>query len=298
MEKQSSKRAYVSYIYIIAAAALWGMMSIFVKKLSSFGLSSMQIVFARAAVSSLILAAYALSADRSLFLVRPKHLPIFIGTGVISFTAFSYCYFTAMHLCSVSVAAVLLYTAPVFVMIMSAILFKEKITFVKVCAVITTVAGCTLMTGVFGGTEQMSAVGILFGLGAGLGYAAYSIFGRYGIERYQSLTVTIYTFICASAASLPFAIADGFGNITVNAESVCWLIAVGIFTSALPYLLYTAGLVRVESGRASVIASIEPIVAALIGTFILGEEMNVVKIIGIVLVFAAVVCVNIKSGEK
>ena len=298
MEKQNVKRSYISYIYIIAAAALWGTMSIFVKKLGSFGLSSMQIVFVRAAVSSLILAAYALAADRSLFRVKPKHLPIFIGTGVISFTAFSYCYFTAMHLCSVSVAAVLLYTAPVFVMIMSAILFKEKITFVKVCAVIITVAGCALMTGVFGGTEQMSAVGILFGLGAGLGYAAYSIFGRYGIERYQSLTVTIYTFIFASAASLPFAIADGFENITVNAESVCWLIAVGIFTSALPYLLYTAGLVRVESGRASVIASIEPIVAALIGTFILGEEMNVVKVIGIALVFAAVVCVNIKSGEK
>lgn len=288
----------LSYIYIITAAALWGTMSIFVSKLSAFGFGSMQIVFFRALVSAAILVIYLLLTDRKLLRIQLRHIPIFIGTGVISFTAFSYCYFTAMRLCSVSAAAVLLYTAPVFVMIMSAILFKEKITPVKIAAVIITVIGCALVTGIFGGTANMPVHGILFGLGAGFGYALYSIFARYGIERYHTLTVTTYTFIVSAAASFPFLFVEGISGITVNAESVLWIIAAGIFTGAFPYLFYTAGLTRVESGRASVMATIEPVVAALVGTFVLGEQMNAAKVIGILLVFAAVVCINLNGKEN
>lgn len=287
-----------SYLYITSAAILWGTMSIFVSKLTEFGLSSMQIVFVRALTASIMLAAYLLAKNRSLFKIRLRDCPIFIGTGIISFTFFSYCYFTAMHMCSVSIAAVLLYTAPAFVMLMSALLFKERLTAVKLVSVILTVVGCVLVSGAFGADTQLSPVGILFGLGAGFGYALYSIFGRYGIDKYHTLTVTFYTFVFAAIASLPFFVADGISQITFNAKSTLWMLAVGIFTSALPYLLYTEGLKRVEAGRASVIATIEPVVASVIGVLMFGESMGIYKLCGIALVLFAVFLINLKNKQK
>ena len=285
----------LSYIYILCAAALWGTMGIFVNKLTGFGFTSMQIVFWRAIVAAAVLVCYLLITDRSLLKIKLRDCPIFVGTGVISFTCFSFCYFTAMHLSSLSVAAVLLYTAPAFVMLFSALLFHEKLNVYKILAVLLTVAGCALVTGVVSGRAAVSGLGVLFGLGAGLGYALYSIFGRYGVEKYNTLTVTAYTFVFAAVASLPLSEPATLLSKVTSPEVFFWIIAVGIFTSVLPYLLYTAGLSKVESGRASVMATIEPVVASLIGVFLYGEQLDLFKMIGIALIFAAVMLINVRQ---
>lgn len=285
----------LSYLSILCAAALWGTMGIFVNQMTSFGFTSMQIIFWRALVAAVVLFGVLLIKDRSLLRIRLRDCPIFIGTGVISFTCFSFCYFTAMHLSSLSVAAVLLYTAPVFVMLLSALLFHEKLNVYKLLAIVLTVAGCALVTGIASGSAKVSGLGILFGLGAGVGYALYSIFGRYGVERYHTLTVTAYTFLFAAVASLPLSEPMNLFTKVTSPEVVFWILAVGIFTSALPYLLYTAGLTKVESGRAAVLATIEPVVAALIGVFVYGEQLDLYKVAGIVLVFAAVALIQAKS---
>lgn len=285
----------LSYIYIVCAAVLWGTMGIFVNKLSGFGFSSMQIVFARAVVAAAALICWLLITDRSLLRIKFRDWPIFIGTGVVSFMCFSFCYFTAMRLSSLSVAAVLLYTAPAFVMIMSAFLFKERLNLYKAAAVCLTVLGCALVTGAASGNASVSAAGVLFGLGAGLGYALYSIFGRFGLEKYSTLTVTAYTFVFAAAAALPFSeLPELIGKIT-SPVIMLWLIAAGIVTCVMPYLFYTTALARVEPGRASVIAAVEPVVAALFGVFLYGEQLDIFKIAGIALVFAAVALINVRK---
>lgn len=284
-----------SYIFILLAAVLWGTMGIFVKKMTAFGFTSMQIVFLRALVAAVVLVVYLLLTNRSLLRIKLRDCWIFAGTGIVSFTFFSYCYFTAMHLSSLSVAAVLLYTAPAFVMLLSAALFKEKLNVCKGAAVVLTIVGCAFVTGVVSGGAKVSGAGILFGLGAGIGYALYSIFGRYGVERYPSLTVTTYTFLFAAAAS--FLLCDPADLLckTMTPQVLFWVVAVGLVTSVFPYLLYTAGLSRVESGRASVMATIEPVVASLIGVFLFGEQLDPFKIAGIVLVFGAVLLINLKK---
>lgn len=286
----------LSYIYILMAAILWGAMGIFVKKMTAFGFTSMQIVFLRALVAAIVLVVYLALTNRGLLRVKLRHCWIFAGTGIVSFTFFSYCYFTAMHLSSLSVAAVLLYTAPAFVMLLSAALFREKLNLCKIFAVLLTIAGCALVTGAVSGSAQVSGLGILFGLGAGIGYALYSIFGRYGVERYHSLTVTTYTFVFAAAAAfLLCGPADLVGKVT-SPEVFCWIVAAGLFTSVFPYLLYTAGLSKVESGRASVMATIEPVVASLVGVFLFDEQLDLFKVLGIVLVFGAVTLINRKKA--
>ena len=176
---------------IAAAGVLWGLLGIFVRHLNARGLASMDLVLF---IGLLIF-------DRKKMKIRLRDFWCFLGTGIGSIVFFNYCYFTAVRMMSLAAAAVLLYTAPAFVMLMSAVLFREKMTGRRVLSVLLTFAGCACVTGLAG--SGISAGGILVGLGAGFGYALYTIFGHYAIERgYDSLTITFYTFLVAAVTSL------------------------------------------------------------------------------------------------
>ena len=143
----------------------------------------MEIVALRATVSCIAMGVFLLIYDRHLFRIHLKDLWCFLGTGIMSIVFFNYCYFKAMTVASLSVAAVLLYMAPAIVMVLSYFLFQEAITKQKVLALLLTFIGCILVTGVITNPGTVTGAGILAGLGAGFGYALYSIFGRYEIGR-------------------------------------------------------------------------------------------------------------------
>lgn len=127
-----------SYFYIITAATLWGLIGLFFNHLSSLGFESMEIVALRVFSAAIVLLIYILFKDKSLLEFKIKDIGYFISTGVFSLFFFNLCYFTSIKLTSLSIAAILLYTAPIFVMIMSVILFNEKITFTKIISIIFT----------------------------------------------------------------------------------------------------------------------------------------------------------------
>ena len=228
--------------------------------------------------------------DRSVFRVKREHLKYFFGTGVISVVLFTVCYFSCQKVCSLAVASILLYTAPSFVVLLSALLWKEPVTKRKLLALLLTLVGCALVCGVFSGGLTVTLGGILLGLGAGFFYALYSIFAPYALAHYSSMTVTVWTFLFAGPASL--ALVPGSKTLgPALSQPKMWLTAAGlvVFSTVLPYIFYTKGLSRVEPGKASIMASLEPVVAALTGILAFGEPMNAATVIGIVCVLAGVV---------
>ena len=118
------KKKFVGPILIITAGVLWGLMGLFVRNLDSFGITSMQIVALRAVFTAIMMAAVTLIYNRKLFRIKLRDWWCFLGTGRCSIVFFNFCYFRTITLTSLSAAAVLLYTAPVMVMIMSVFLFK------------------------------------------------------------------------------------------------------------------------------------------------------------------------------
>ncbi len=120
---------------IIAAAALWGCIGVFLKLLTAAGLSSMDGVALRSAVAALLYGLFLAATDRKALKIQPRHWYYFFGSGVCSLVFFNWCYFSAISTSSMSVAAVLLYTSPVFVTLLSALFFRERITSHKVPAV-------------------------------------------------------------------------------------------------------------------------------------------------------------------
>ena len=283
--KKSPRGAYAS---ILAAAALWGIIGVWNRNLMAAGLSPTGIVVVRNFGGMLLLLAVFAVKDRSVFRMRREHVKYFFGTGIISVVLFTSCYFSCQKICSLAVASILLYTAPSFVVILSAMLWKEPVTKKKLLALALTLVGCACVCGVFDGGLTVTFTGILLGLGAGFFYALYSVFGRYALAHYSSMTVTVWTFIFAGPASLVM-LRPAEMRAVFTAPSA-WLLAAGlvVFSTVAPYILYTRGLARVESGKASIMASLEPVVAALAGVLIFGEPMGPLTLLGILCVLAGV----------
>lgn len=288
----------LALLLIGAGASLWGIISLFVTSLYEMGFSPIQVVTIRALSATLFLVLYIIFKNRQLLKIKAADSKYFIGTGIFSFVLFNWCMFSAIKETSISVATILLYTAPAFVTIFSRFIFKELLTTRKVLALLITFIGCSFVVGILPNTtESISLYGLILGLGSGLFYALYSIFGKFALRKYNSLTVTTYTFLFAAIAVTPFSglwlVLPLFSDIKVWV----YIIGLGFLSTMLPFIFYTKGLNTIESSQASIIATIEPVVASLVGFLIFHEKLNVWQYLGIFLVIAAVVIVQETSKK-
>lgn len=281
---------------VLAAGAFWGTMGFFARSLYAAGFGPLEVAQTRITTGLVLVGLYILIFNRSQFKIKLKDLWCFLGTGIVSLLLFSTCYFSALNYTSLAVAAILLYTAPFFVMLMSLVLFKEKMNSKKVLALLLAFTGCVLVSGV-GGDETVSWIGILLGLGSGFFYALYSIFGRYAINRgYGAWTMTFYTFLFCSIGCAFLSDWQVIGNsVQADHSILLWVLGLGFVTAFLPYVLYSTGLEHMESSKASILASVEPVVSALFGVFVFHETMTLWGVLGIAMVLGAIVVLNVKK---
>lgn len=280
---------------VILAGVCWGVISIFINAFDGAGFDSFDIMCLRTWISAIILFLIMAVFDRDKLKIKLKDLWMFIGTGLLSLTFFSYCYFTSIVESGTAVSVVLLYTSPVFVMIMGALFFKEKITRNKLIALIMTIAGCVLVTGLVGNSNiGLGVRGILLGLGAGFGYALYSLFAGFALKKYASLTITFYTFLLSGMVLL---FVRNPADLIENVDLKLWPYAIGIavICTVVPYITYTIGMSKMEIGRAAVLVTVEPLVGCVIGIFVWGESAGWMKVLGIVMILLAVVILSIQQ---
>lgn len=289
----------IGSLCVIIAGICWGLIGLFTRRLSSVGLDSIQITFLRSLFATILLLIYLFITDKSKLKIKLKDIWIFIGTGICSVSFFNICYFKAIQMTSLSVAAVLLYTAPAMVMIMSCIFFGEKLTVHKVLALVFAFAGCLFTTGLIGSNANISGMGVLIGLGSGFGYALYSIFGTVAVKKYNSFTVTFYTFLLSTIGLFPVSRPlDEVDTLKEHPKAIIVAFSLALIASVLPYIFYTYGLKYVEAGKASIMAYIEPMVATICGIVVFKETLNISIILGIVLIFVSVILLNIKAKSS
>lgn len=294
--EKKQKNSKGAYLHVIAAATLWGTIGIYAKQLVYIGFETTQLVLIRAVGAALALLLYLLVKDTKLLRIDLRDSIYFIGTGIISFVFFNWCYFIAINRTSLSIAAILLYTAPAFVTILSVILFKENISGKKLVSLILTFIGCSFVTVFTQDTGlKATALGVLAGLGSGLGYALYSIFGRYALMKYDPLTVTFYTFVFASIGIIPVTDINGTISLLSSMNSIYYAAALALLATVMPFILYTKGLSYLEASKASIIATLGPIVATVVGIALFGEIINLYKILGVGIVVFAVWIMSAKN---
>lgn len=293
------KHSVTGDILIIIAGLFWGSMGIFVRHLNELGFTSVQVACLRLVTAGILFAVILLIKDPKGFKIKVKDIPLFLALGIVSILFFTCCYFTAIRLMTMSTAAILLYTSPIWVMILAVIFLKEKLTARKVIALILAFAGCVLVSG-FGG--KVTLPGILVGLGSGLGYGLYSIFGSFALRKYSPFTVTCYTFLIAGLGSIAVSDpADLFSKIASADNRLAlagFVLLTAVVTAVIPFLFYTLGLNRTTAGRAAVLATVEPAAATLFGVFVMNERIGIASAVGILLVFAAIIVLSIKQKKQ
>lgn len=290
-------RTSVKYIAsVLIAGVLWGFMGLFRRQMGALGYTAGDIVLLRCGVAALAFLVTGLLRSPADLKICLRDLWCFLGAGCCSLLFFSYCYYQAMNYMSLSVAAILLYTAPVIVVVLSAVLFRETFTRRKLLALALAFLGCCLVSGL-GSETRLSATGILYGLGAGLGYALYSIFARIALEKgYPSNTVTFYAFLFAAlGAGVIWGVREPMTLFVSSSAHVGWAVATGLITGFLPYMLYTFSLTGLETGKASIYANVEPVVATLVGISLFHEPLTLMNACGILSVFAAVVMLSMPN---
>ena len=318
----NNKRSTVSALMVIISAILWGLYGSFVTVLTSMGLSGNALVFLRTLATSLPVGILMLFTDRSAFKLRRADVPLFFANGLLSLLFFTFCYTNAIKVTKIATAAALLYTAPAIVMVLSAILFGERLHARKVFCCLLAVIGCAFASGLgaelFAGAAAAGAAasgaatgaaasgtsaaagapftlaGLLLGLGAGLGYALYSIFSRMILNRgYSVYTNVFYSFGIAMFGFLALSCAEGSaGQVFENPARTALALLCGLLTGSLAYVLYTAGMKGMETSRAAQLTTIEPVTAAILGSALFHQPLSVWEIAGIIMVVGSVILMN------
>ena len=279
------------YTLILVAATLWATLGIIFKALiGDYGLSRITIAFFRASLSAVILfAALALRRPSSLHIVA-RDVLFFAAFGLLGIAAFYSVYVTAIDLAGMSVAAVLLYTAPAWVSLISAVFLGEKITPVKLVAVMLAMAGCALVARVYDVRGlQLNWLGILAGLGAGLTYALYSVFNKVGLRRHDGWTVLAYGLLAGSVFLAPLQSPPLLAAALRQPGAVIWLLVLALGPTLGAGLSFNAGLRHVPVSSASIVATLEPVIASLLAFAFLHERLDPAQLIGGGLILATVI---------
>ena len=285
-----------AFICIVAASIGWGTSGVFVYFLSPFGFSSPGMTFIRSLAMLVSMLLYVLICDRGLFKISFPHLLLTLGSGLAFFGTAS-CYFYSMVKSSVSTAVVLMYTAPIFVMIYSVLFLGEKLTRVKAFCVAVMLLGCSLVSGIIGGF-RFDAVGIVFGLLSGISYSAYNILTKIQMRKgINPVTANLYGFLFASVTG---ALMADIGQLhACIGGNMCYtiplMLLLGLCTSVMPYLCYSCALKTIPAGTASSLAILEPVSATVLSVAFLGEDLMTLPAGGIALILSSVFILSRQS---
>ncbi|MGE5618196.1 MAG: DMT family transporter [Sphingomonadaceae bacterium] len=274
------------YGLIALAAAMWGTLGVLTKHLYEYGVSPWSLTFLRTLLGFLAFGGVILFLDRSRFRVRRRDLPYLALFGLISTSIFYALYLYTISLTSVAVAAVLLYTAPVFAAIMARFAFGEAITPPKVVALLLTFAGCVLVAGLESGAPVVTPLGIGTGLGSALTYASFGIMGKKAGQRNCHWTINFYSMGFATLFLLPVLALPEVSLWPYQTEVWLLLAVMTAGPTLASRALYVGAVKHVEASRAAIVATVEPVAAAAFAFLLLGELLSSSQLMGGFLVLA------------
>lgn len=289
----------------IIAGVCWGSSGVFVRVLDEAGFNNITITFSRVIIAVILLGGAVLVYDRSLFRLPARQIPLIALIGISGQFLFNICYNIAVLKLSLSLATILLCTAPVFVIVFGAVLFHERITPVRVGCMLAVLAGCVLLSGVIeSGGLMWSVLGLAMGAGTAICNAVATMATNEAsdIRAIHPLTVQFYATAFALIPMLPFADYGAVGGFIAEnpAGHIPYMIVYALVAALLPNLLFNIAFKFMDSGIVSILASgAEPASALLLGLLLYGEIPTAFGLVGMVLVVGAIIILTrAVSSEK
>lgn len=288
-QNKISKKIYL--ILPIISGILYGSSGIFVRTLTQNGIDATTLLFLRFSIAIPVMVIAILATDKKQLKIKLTDIKLLIITamGIIGLNIL---YNIAMNTISLSIAAVLLSSDPVFVLIIAYLIFKEKITKSKVLSIILVIIGCILTTGLIeGNASNITGIGIIGGIGAAIFWAIYMMGSKKALENgLHTYTILLYSILINTIVLIPF---TSFNQITtfVNADmlgNTIFLILHSTLSFAIPYILLTVSIKYMDSGSASIFTSgAEPLAALIFGMLFYSEIPTILMFSGIILTIIA-----------
>ncbi|EDL66611.1 hypothetical protein BSG1_04625 [Bacillus sp. SG-1] len=216
------------------------------------------------------------------------------GVGVAGNFTF---YFLSIKASSVAVAATLMYTAPVFVLLISFLLRIERSTWFKWGCITGVLFGIILLTGAYN-TESISVsfAGTAAGLGAGLSYALF-IFGfkkASSIGKPQTvLTIAFFSFCLI----LFLFVNKGEAADVLTSSDIWWFLLLGLVGAGISFILYVFGIRKTSAATASMVAMVEPVTASLFGVLLLGNQLTGIQVVGMAVILITITVLSVKQSD-
>lgn len=284
------------YLLIILATMFWGSTGIAAEKVFALGLEPSIVVWYRVLICFIAVFLYSLFTNPNLLKIGRQDVPFFVLYGFVCVALSHFAYFSAVAKSGTAVAAILLYSSPAIVVLLSHFIFREIINQAKIVCILLTLFGCFLVVKGYDLTNlKLNVSGLLWGIIAGFCHAMFTILGKKSATKYHPLTLLFYGqgigLIYLTIFAFPF------GGVTVNYTKTVWfdLIYIGLVTSFLPNLFYNMALKHLEPGRAIIVATLEPVMAVVFAYLFLGHILAPVQSLGAVLVLLAVIIVQIPA---
>lgn len=293
------KKIYL--VFPIIAGIMFGSTGIFVRTLTENGIDSTTLLFLRFSIAIIYLLIAILIADKTFLKINKHDISLFIICG-LSILGLNLCYNQSINTVPLSLAAILLSTAPVFVLVFEYFLFGEKISSVKVLSVILVLIGCTLVTGfIEENSIDISLIGVITGIGAAIFWAMYSVSSRKSIDiGKHTFTILFYSLIIITIVTIPFTNFTQINNfISLNTiPNILYLLLHSLISFALPYILITISLNHLDAGTAVILSSGEPIAALVFGTIFYLEIPTLLMECGVIITIAALIILSRSSSNK
>ena len=292
----------IGYLAVTGAAALWGTLGVFYHYLVGvYGVAPLEVALLRAAISAIVLGTVLALRTAlwrpTLLHLQARDLPFFAAFGFFGVTAFFTVYVRAIRLAGPTTAAVLLYTAPAWVTIIAWRVFGEPLTRVKLTALGLALVGCALVSGSYDPAQlKLRTAGILFGLASGLTYGLYTLFNKQAVRRYSPWTAMFYALASGGLFLLPWQSQARLVAVVSQPAVALWLLALALGPTLGAYLLLGKSLEQLPASVVSIIATSEPVIAALLAWSVLGQALTLPQMVGGGAVLASVFLLQRESS--
>lgn len=292
-------KEWKGYFAISAAAFLWGIAATVAKFFFNKNYDPLILVQMRVTISFAVLFIFFLVTNRSVLKFKVKDAPLVLTAGILGVAGSNYFYYMAIKETNVSTSILVQYTAPIMVMVYVTVVQKEKLTTPKLSALILSVVGIFLAIGAY---DPSVLRGTEFGIGlallAAVSFSIFNISGKKLTQRYTVWTGLVYLF---GAATLFWSFINTPGDI-IRAEysSDDWKVfaTIALISILIPYSLYYYGLHRIQSSKAIITSTLEPVVAIVSEWFFLGGTMGLLQVFGAILVISAILLLQRTSSDS
>lgn len=289
-DSRGEKRPVAGYVYVIAAAILWGIGASVAKHLFNRGVTALVLTQVRMILSFALLMSFFLIARRDLARIRVKDIPYLAVLGIAGLAFVQISYYSAIARIQVAAAILLQYMAPIFIMLYAAVFMQERVTRLKFISLLLAVSGCALVAGVYNiDFLKLNMAGVAWGLTSALCFSFYTLYGQAALRKYSAMTLFAYA---SGFGSLPWLILNPPKSFfAVHYSALTWFgfLYVAVLGTTIPFVLYFMALARLEASRVSITSTLEPVVAGVVAFAFIGETMGFLQVIGGISVIAAII---------